>query len=150
MLKKKHEEAKELLVRAVVNNNNLLMLNHPIYEAKISFKFSLLFLCCLFVCHFGIKIKMYIPSQMRTFIKFRNLLRNWHPRSFKYVEEDHQRDHIKVFSLCMIVFGFIIFLRLKTASQNFDSNKSFESEGQVSCFLVSPGQSCSYEESSQG
>nr|XP_011465021.1 PREDICTED: uncharacterized protein At4g18490 isoform X1 [Fragaria vesca subsp. vesca] len=35
MLKKKHEEAKELLVRAVVNNNNLLMLNHPIYEAKI-------------------------------------------------------------------------------------------------------------------
>ncbi|KAL6180804.1 hypothetical protein ACLB2K_047463 [Fragaria x ananassa] len=115
MLKKKHEEAKELLVRAVVNNNNLLMLNHPIYEAKISFKFSLLFLCCLFVCHFGIKIKMYIPSQMRTFIKFRNLLRNWHPRSFKYVEEDHQRDHIK-----------------------------------VSCFLVSPGQSCSYEESSQG
>ncbi|CAN6689708.1 unnamed protein product [Malus baccata var. baccata] len=35
MLRKKHEEAKELLVRAVVNNNNLLMLNHPIYEAKI-------------------------------------------------------------------------------------------------------------------
>ncbi|XP_062028285.1 uncharacterized protein At4g18490-like isoform X2 [Rosa rugosa] len=35
MLKKKHEEAKEILVRAVVNNNNLLMLNHPIYEAKI-------------------------------------------------------------------------------------------------------------------
>ncbi|KAK3207010.1 hypothetical protein Dsin_021056 [Dipteronia sinensis] len=37
MLKKKHEEAKELLVRALVNNNNLLMLNHPIYEEKISF-----------------------------------------------------------------------------------------------------------------
>ncbi|KAA8519697.1 hypothetical protein F0562_013858 [Nyssa sinensis] len=35
MLKKKHEEAKELLVRAIVNNNNLLMLNHPIYEEKI-------------------------------------------------------------------------------------------------------------------
>ncbi|XP_050895995.1 uncharacterized protein At4g18490 isoform X5 [Lathyrus oleraceus] len=35
MLKKRHEEAKELLVRAVVNNNNLLMLNHPIYEEKI-------------------------------------------------------------------------------------------------------------------
>ncbi|XVF87370.1 hypothetical protein PTKIN_Ptkin18bG0114900 [Pterospermum kingtungense] len=34
MLKKKHEEAKELLVRAVVNNNNLLMLNHPILQAK--------------------------------------------------------------------------------------------------------------------
>ncbi|PQQ03347.1 hypothetical protein Pyn_29316 [Prunus yedoensis var. nudiflora] len=39
-LKKKHEEAKELLVRAVVNNNNLLMLNHPIYDAKISFRLS--------------------------------------------------------------------------------------------------------------
>ncbi|KAF6158322.1 hypothetical protein GIB67_022402 [Kingdonia uniflora] len=36
MLKKKHEEAKEILVRAVVNNNNLLMLNHPIHEEKIS------------------------------------------------------------------------------------------------------------------
>ncbi|XP_059438915.1 uncharacterized protein At4g18490 [Corylus avellana] len=35
MLKKKHEEAKEILVRAIVNNNNLLMLNHPIYEEKI-------------------------------------------------------------------------------------------------------------------
>ncbi|GLT28783.1 hypothetical protein SLA2020_036900 [Shorea laevis] len=40
-LKKKHNEAKELLVRAVVNNNNLLMLNHPIFEEKISFHFSL-------------------------------------------------------------------------------------------------------------
>ncbi|KAF5196573.1 hypothetical protein FRX31_013839 [Thalictrum thalictroides] len=37
MLKKKHDEAKELLVRAIVNNNNLLMLNHPIYDEKISF-----------------------------------------------------------------------------------------------------------------
>ncbi|KAI3918787.1 hypothetical protein MKX01_042107 [Papaver californicum] len=37
MLKKKHEEAKEILVRAIVNNNNLLMLNHPVYEEKISF-----------------------------------------------------------------------------------------------------------------
>ncbi|XP_059669888.1 uncharacterized protein At4g18490 isoform X4 [Cornus florida] len=35
MLKKKGEEAKEILVRAIVNNNNLLMLNHPIYEEKI-------------------------------------------------------------------------------------------------------------------
>ncbi|CAL0313503.1 unnamed protein product [Lupinus luteus] len=35
MLKKKREEAKELLVRAIVNDNNLLMLNHPIYEEKI-------------------------------------------------------------------------------------------------------------------
>ncbi|XP_018445151.1 uncharacterized protein At4g18490 isoform X2 [Raphanus sativus] len=35
ILKKKHEEAKELLVRAVVNNNKLLMLNHPLHEAKI-------------------------------------------------------------------------------------------------------------------
>ncbi|KAL1222915.1 hypothetical protein V5N11_013386 [Cardamine amara subsp. amara] len=37
ILKKKHEEAKELLVRAVVNNNKLLMLNHSLYEDKISF-----------------------------------------------------------------------------------------------------------------
>ncbi|XP_071930557.1 uncharacterized protein At4g18490 isoform X3 [Coffea arabica] len=41
MLRKKHEEAKEILVRAIVTNNNLLMLNHPIYEQKISFH-----LCC--------------------------------------------------------------------------------------------------------
>lgn len=37
MLKRKHEEAKELLVRAIVNNNALLMLNHPLFEEKISF-----------------------------------------------------------------------------------------------------------------
>lgn len=55
MLKKKHEEAKEILVRAVVNNNNLLMLNHPIYEAKISFKIFLAVTIFLFICHFGIK-----------------------------------------------------------------------------------------------
>ncbi|KAH0699655.1 hypothetical protein KY284_013870 [Solanum tuberosum] len=36
MLRKKQEEAKELLVRAVVNNNKLLLLNHPIYKEKIS------------------------------------------------------------------------------------------------------------------
>jgi len=36
MLKKKHEEAKDLLIRAIVNDNNLLMLNHPIYEEEIS------------------------------------------------------------------------------------------------------------------
>ncbi|CAA2980160.1 Hypothetical predicted protein [Olea europaea subsp. europaea] len=35
MLSKKHEEAKEILVRAIVNNNKLLMLNHPLYEEKI-------------------------------------------------------------------------------------------------------------------
>ncbi|KAF8028884.1 hypothetical protein BT93_E1530 [Corymbia citriodora subsp. variegata] len=35
MLKKKQEEAKELLVWALVTNNNLLMLNHPIYEEQI-------------------------------------------------------------------------------------------------------------------
>lgn len=36
MLRRKHEEAKELLVRAVVTNNALLMLDHPLYEEKIS------------------------------------------------------------------------------------------------------------------
>ncbi|XP_068667380.1 uncharacterized protein [Aristolochia californica] len=39
MLKKKNEDAKELLARALVNNNLLLMLNHPVYEDKISFPF---------------------------------------------------------------------------------------------------------------
>ncbi|KAI5657278.1 hypothetical protein M9H77_26071 [Catharanthus roseus] len=38
MLRKKHDEAKEILVRATVNNNKLLMLKHPLYEEKISFK----------------------------------------------------------------------------------------------------------------
>uniref|UniRef100_A0A0A0KHT5 Uncharacterized protein n=1 Tax=Cucumis sativus TaxID=3659 RepID=A0A0A0KHT5_CUCSA len=37
MLKKKQNEAKDILVRALVNDNNLLMLNHPNYEEKISF-----------------------------------------------------------------------------------------------------------------
>ncbi|XP_034918479.2 uncharacterized protein At4g18490 [Populus alba] len=36
MLKKKHEEAKEIMVRAVVANNSLLMLNHPMFDEKIS------------------------------------------------------------------------------------------------------------------
>ncbi|XP_063944305.1 uncharacterized protein At4g18490 isoform X2 [Daucus carota subsp. sativus] len=44
MLKKKHEEAKEILVRAVVNNNKLLMLNHSIYEEKMIEKFGALWL----------------------------------------------------------------------------------------------------------
>ncbi|XP_076948616.1 uncharacterized protein At4g18490-like [Bidens hawaiensis] len=35
MLKKKHEEANDILVRAIVNNNELLMLNHPIHQDKI-------------------------------------------------------------------------------------------------------------------
>ncbi|KAF8028879.1 hypothetical protein BT93_E1528 [Corymbia citriodora subsp. variegata] len=35
MLKKKQKEAKELLVRALVTNNNLLMPNHAIYEVQI-------------------------------------------------------------------------------------------------------------------
>ncbi|KDP21061.1 hypothetical protein JCGZ_21532 [Jatropha curcas] len=43
MLKKKHEEAKEIMVRAIVNNNSLLMLNHPMFNEKISFQSSLLF-----------------------------------------------------------------------------------------------------------
>lgn len=36
LLKKKNEEAKQVLVRAIVNNNNLLMLNHPILKEKIN------------------------------------------------------------------------------------------------------------------
>ncbi|KAF2303241.1 hypothetical protein GH714_015691 [Hevea brasiliensis] len=42
MLKKKYDEAKEILVRAIVNNNSL-MLNHPMFDEKISFQCSLLF-----------------------------------------------------------------------------------------------------------
>ncbi|KAL0359748.1 UNVERIFIED_CONTAM: hypothetical protein Sangu_0824200 [Sesamum angustifolium] len=38
MLRKRHGEAKELLVRAVVNSNKLLLLNNPLSEEKISFK----------------------------------------------------------------------------------------------------------------
>ncbi|KAI6703659.1 hypothetical protein NL676_012795, partial [Syzygium grande] len=51
MLKKKQEEAKELLVRALVTNNNLLMLNHPIYEEQISFWLSMISLDVLWVVH---------------------------------------------------------------------------------------------------
>ncbi|KAJ8761060.1 hypothetical protein K2173_000739 [Erythroxylum novogranatense] len=38
MLRTKHDEAKEIMVRAVVNNNRLLMLNHPMFDEKISFQ----------------------------------------------------------------------------------------------------------------
>ncbi|XP_056175590.1 uncharacterized protein At4g18490-like isoform X4 [Syzygium oleosum] len=51
MLKKKQEEAKELLVRALVTNNNLLMLNHPIYEEQISFWLSMISQDVLWVVH---------------------------------------------------------------------------------------------------
>ena len=36
LLRRKHAEAKELAVRAIVNNNYMLMLNHPMFEEKIS------------------------------------------------------------------------------------------------------------------
>ncbi|XP_073276217.1 uncharacterized protein At4g18490 isoform X2 [Primulina huaijiensis] len=36
-LRKKHEEAKEILVRSIVNSNKLLLLNHPLRNKKISF-----------------------------------------------------------------------------------------------------------------
>ncbi|CAA0809769.1 Uncharacterized protein SHERM_11680 [Striga hermonthica] len=42
MLRKKHDEAKELLVQAVVNSNKLLMLNNPLLHEKISFSVDLL------------------------------------------------------------------------------------------------------------
>ncbi|XP_004969993.2 uncharacterized protein At4g18490 isoform X2 [Setaria italica] len=35
LLKRKHAEAKELAVKAIVNNNTMLMLNHPMFEEKI-------------------------------------------------------------------------------------------------------------------
>lgn len=54
MLRKKQEEAKEILVRTIVNNNNLLMLNHPIYEEKISFH-------CIFIL-FSLGFSFLVPS----------------------------------------------------------------------------------------
>ncbi|MCE3052476.1 hypothetical protein HAX54_052711, partial [Datura stramonium] len=70
MLRKKHEEAKELLVRAVVNNNKLLLLNHPIYEEKIS-----LFYCTTVAqLSFHNFNKLCMPSPPRTYTGFRNLL----------------------------------------------------------------------------
>ncbi|CAA0809767.1 Uncharacterized protein SHERM_11678 [Striga hermonthica] len=42
MLRKKHDEAKELLVQAVVNSNKLLMVNNPLLHEKISFSVELL------------------------------------------------------------------------------------------------------------
>ncbi|KAK4415361.1 hypothetical protein Salat_2643500 [Sesamum alatum] len=38
MLRRKHDEAKEILVKAIVNSNKLLLLNNPFSEEKISFK----------------------------------------------------------------------------------------------------------------
>ncbi|CAO2178218.1 unnamed protein product [Urochloa humidicola] len=35
LLKRTHAEAKELAVRAIVNNNTMLMLNHPMFQEKI-------------------------------------------------------------------------------------------------------------------
>ncbi|XP_057949074.1 uncharacterized protein At4g18490 isoform X2 [Malania oleifera] len=72
MLKKKHDEAKELLVRAIVNNNNLLMLNHPIYEEKISFQLcSLLhsFFHC-FCCGLEILLHSFMIEYIRMVQKF--------------------------------------------------------------------------------
>ncbi|KAK6131941.1 hypothetical protein DH2020_034311 [Rehmannia glutinosa] len=42
MLKKKHDEAKQVLVQAIVNNNKLLMLNNPLLDQKISLNLSTL------------------------------------------------------------------------------------------------------------
>ncbi|KZV27394.1 hypothetical protein F511_02503 [Dorcoceras hygrometricum] len=41
MLRKKHEEAKELLVQSIVNSNKLLLLNHPLRNMKIYLNRSL-------------------------------------------------------------------------------------------------------------
>ena len=62
MLKKKHEEAKEILVRAVVNNNKLLMLNHSIYEEKISYMISpiVIIISVHFLTEFVTKLYLYI------------------------------------------------------------------------------------------
>ncbi|KAI3719017.1 hypothetical protein L6452_19904 [Arctium lappa] len=66
MLKKKHEEAKDILVRAIVNNNNLLMLNHPIYQDKISFLSFHLSFACLYVGDHGCS---HLPFQKEIFAR---------------------------------------------------------------------------------
>lgn len=40
MLRKKHDDAKDILVQAIVNSNKLLMLNTPLLDEKISFMIS--------------------------------------------------------------------------------------------------------------
>lgn len=75
MLRKKHDEAKEILVRAIVNNNKLLMLNHPLYDEKISFET----LAVLSLLPFVLTVKIFglhQPSLLKTFAWFRNLLRS--------------------------------------------------------------------------
>lgn len=53
ILRKKHDEAKELLAQAILNNNKLLMLNNPQFEEKISFKLSTFidFVRSIFIIH---------------------------------------------------------------------------------------------------
>lgn len=83
MLKKKHEEAKEILVRAIVNNNNLLMVNHPVYEEKISFQLSLLLYAILPLLTLLWCRTIACSFTSKTFVQFRNLLPESCLRSFK-------------------------------------------------------------------
>ncbi|CAJ1939232.1 unnamed protein product [Sphenostylis stenocarpa] len=70
MLKKKREEAEDLLIRAIVNDNNLLMLNHPIYEEKISSHYFV----CFPPSHLIVDINAgYFLDILRTSGRFRNL-----------------------------------------------------------------------------
>jgi hypothetical protein len=85
MLKKKHEEAKEIMVRAIVTNNSLLMLNHPMFDEKISFFFlSYWYHFCFLGFDFITKRKFCIPLQLKTCAWLRNLLHNWCWNSFKW------------------------------------------------------------------
>ncbi|KAK3433023.1 hypothetical protein EUGRSUZ_D00548 [Eucalyptus grandis] len=85
---KKQEEAKELLVRALVTNNNLLMLNHPIYEEQICFWLSMISQDVLRVVH-DIYIYIFypwhffaIPSPDKTSVGYINLHHSSCPRRF--------------------------------------------------------------------
>lgn len=84
MLKKKHDEAKDILVRAIVNNNNLLMINHPMYEAKISFRLSLLLYAILPFLPLIIATTFAYSFTSKTFMHFKNLLLESCLRNFKY------------------------------------------------------------------
>lgn len=62
ILSKNHEEARELLVRAVVNNNALLMLNHSLFEEKISFCNYILFFILLILSEYRIFVSLTIKN----------------------------------------------------------------------------------------
>lgn len=85
MLKKKHDEAKELMVRAVVINNKLLMLNHPMIEEKISFclydlfflvpRYASMFIWTLFLDRQNIRALQRLAASLQS----KDYWKTWYP-----------------------------------------------------------------------